>query len=118
MSRKEGMRETVIFDGRTGSVLAITGEVDVEHVEALILDVADGMRVDSVDVSGEEPVPVLSATPASWQAQLEAAIKRGDEKRSEQAEQMRQEMRQEMKAFTVEVLKAVNEAEKGEGEDE
>ena len=80
MSRKETMRETVIFDGRTGSVIAIAGEVDVEHVEALILDVADGMRVDSVDVSGEEPVPVLSATPASWQAQLEAAIKRSDER--------------------------------------
>ena len=72
MSGKENMRETVIFDGRTGSVIAIAGEVDVEHVEALILDVADGMRVDSVDVSGEEPVPILSATPASWQAQLEA----------------------------------------------
>ena len=78
MSRKESMRETVIFDGRTGSVIAIAGEVDVEHVEALILEVADGMRVDSVDVSGEEPVPVLSATPASWQAQLEAAIRRRD----------------------------------------
>jgi len=82
MSRKETMRETVIFDGRTGSVIAIAGEVDVEHVEALILDVADGMRVDSVDVSGEEPVPILSATPASWQAQLEAAIKRSDERRA------------------------------------
>lgn len=80
MSRKETMRETVIFDGRTGSVIAIAGEVDVEHVEALILEVADGMRVDSVDVSGEEPVPVLSATPASWQARLEAAIKRSDER--------------------------------------
>lgn len=114
MSRKGSMRETVIFDGRTGSVIAIAGEVDVEHVEALILDVADGMRVDSVDVSGESPVPILSATPASWQAQLEAAIKRSDEKRSEQAEQTRQEM----KAFMVEILKAVNEAEKGEGEDE
>ena len=114
MSGKENMRETVIFDGRTGSVIAIAGEVDVEHVEALVLDVADGMRVDSVDVSGEEPVPVLSATPASWQAQLEAAIKRSDEKRSEQAEQTRQEM----KSFMVEILKAVNEAEKGEDEDE
>ena len=82
MSRKETMRETVIFDGRTGSVIAIAGEVDVEHVEALVLDVEDGMRVDSVDVSGEEPVPILSATPASWQAQLEAAIKRIDERRA------------------------------------
>ena len=40
------MKETVIFDGRTGSVLAITGECDTEYVEALVLDVPDGMRVD------------------------------------------------------------------------
>lgn len=103
MSRKENMRETVIFDGRTGSVIAIAGEVDVEHVEALILDVADGMRVDSVDVSGEEPVPILSATPASWQAQLEAAIKRSDERRA---------------SLEARVLEMFNDMMKGEGTDE
>lgn len=64
------MKETVIFDGRTGSVLAITGECDTEYVEALVLDVPDGMRVDSVDVSGEEPQPIMSETPASLQMQL------------------------------------------------
>ena len=103
MSGKENMRETVIFDGRTGSVIAIAGEVDVEHVEALILDVADGMRVDSVDVSGEEPVPILSATPASWQAQLEAAIKRSDERRA---------------SLEPRVLEMFNDMMKGEGTDE
>ena len=70
MSGKESMRETVIFDGRTGSVIAIAGEVDVEHVEALILDVADGMRVDSVDVSGEEPVPICPLRPRAGKRSL------------------------------------------------
>lgn len=112
MSRKETMRETVIFDGRTGSVLAITGEVDVEHVEALILDVADGMRVDSVDVSGEEPVPVLSATPASWQAQLEAAIKRSDERRAEVAAESNKALEKRFE----ELLEAVNDLMKGDEE--
>ena len=39
MSERESMKETVIFDGRTGSVLAIMGECDTEHVEALVIDV-------------------------------------------------------------------------------
>lgn len=113
MSRKETMRETVIFDGRTGSVIAIAGEVDVEHVEALILDVADGMRVDSVDVSGEEPVPILSATPASWQAQLDAAIERSDERRAEVVAKSHAELE---KRFA-ELLEAVNDLMKGDEEE-
>lgn len=112
MSRKENMRETVIFDGRTGSVIAIAGEVDVEHVEALVLDVEDGMRVDSVDVSGEEPVPILSATPASWQAQLEAAIKRSDERRAEVAAKSNEALEKRFE----ELLEAVNDLMKGDEE--
>lgn len=112
MSRKETMRETVIFDGQTGSVIAIAGEVDVEHVEALVLDVEDGMRVDSVDVSGEEPVPVLSATPASWQAQLEAAIKRSDERRAEVAAKSNEALEKRFE----ELLEAVNDLMKGDEE--
>lgn len=106
------MRETVIFDGQTGSVIAIAGEVDVEHVEALVLDVEDGMRVDSVDVSGEEPVPVLSATPASWQAQLEAAIKRSDERRAEVAAKSNEALEKRFE----ELLEAVNDLMKGDEE--
>ena len=112
MSRKENMKETVIFDGRTGSVIAIAGEVDVEHVEALVLDVEDGMRVDSVDVSGEEPVPILSATPASWQAQLEAAIKRSDERRAEVAAKSNEALEKRFE----ELLEAVNDLMKGDEE--
>ena len=93
MSRKETMRETRNCDGRTGCII----------VEALVLDVEDGMRVDSVDVRGEEPVPVLSATPASWQAQLEAAIKRSDERRA---------------SLETRVLEMFNDMMKGEGTDE
>ena len=95
------MKETVIFDGRTGEVIAVTGECDVEHVEALILDVPDGMRVDAVDVSGENPVPVMSETHAPLQVQLQNAIKRSDE------------MREELKA---DMMRAINEAMKGEEE--
>ena len=95
------MKETVIFDGRTGEVIAVTGECDVEHVEALILDVPDGMRVDAVDVSGENPVPVMSETPATLQVQLQNAIKRSDE------------MREELKA---DMMRAINEAMKVEEE--
>ena len=42
----------------------------------------DGDRVDRVDISGDAPKVVTSETPVSWQAQLEAAVKRSDEKRA------------------------------------
>ena len=73
------MKQTVIFDGHTGDVIAVTGECDVEHVEALILEVPDGMKVDAVNVSGENPEPVMSETPATLQVQLQNAIKRRNE---------------------------------------
>lgn len=102
MSERESMKETVIFDGRTGSVLAIMGECDTEHVEALVIDVPDGMRVDSVDVSGEEPQPIMSETPASLQMQLNDAIARSDKLRSE---------------LKVEMMQMINEVLKGEEEE-
>lgn len=89
------MKQTVIFDGHTGDVIAVTGECDVEHVEALILEVPDGMKVDAVNVSGENPEPVMSETPATLQVQLQNAIKRSDE------------MRAELKA---DIMRAINEA--------
>lgn len=89
------MKQTVIFDGHTGDVIAVTGECDVEHVEALILEVPDGMKVDAVNVSGENPEPVMSKTPATLQVQLQNAIKRSDE------------MRAELKA---DIMRAINEA--------
>nr|DAF33763.1 MAG TPA: hypothetical protein [Caudoviricetes sp.] len=89
------MKQTVIFDGHTGDVIAVTGECDVEHVEALILEVPDGMRVEAVNVSGENPEPVMSETPATLQVQLQNAIKRSDE------------MRAELKA---DIMRAINEA--------
>lgn len=108
------MKVTVVYDSATGDMLATLGDHDPKKVKAASFDVPDGDRVDRVDISGDAPKVVTSETPVSWQAQLEAAVKQSDEKRSEQAEQMRQEM----KAFMVEILKAVNEAEKGEDEDE
>ena len=89
------MKQTGIFDGHTGDVIAVTGECDVEHVEALILEVPDGMKVDAVTVSGENPEPVMSETPATLQVQLQNAIKRSDE------------MRAELKA---DIMRAINEA--------
>ena len=35
-----------------------------------------------MDISGDAPKVVTSETPVSWQAQLEAAVKRSDEKRA------------------------------------
>nr|DAJ22302.1 MAG TPA: hypothetical protein [Siphoviridae sp. ctYuc6] len=89
------MKQTVIFDGHTGDVIAVTGECDVEHVEALILEVPDGMKVDAVNVSGENPEPVMSETPATLQVQLQNAIKRSDEMRAE---------------LKVDIMRAINEA--------
>ena len=89
------MKQTVIFDGHTGDVIAVTGECDVEHVEALILEVPDGMKVDAVNVSGENPEPVMSETPATLQVQLQNAIKRSDEMRAE---------------FKADIMRAINEA--------
>lgn len=108
------MKVTVVYDSTTGDMLATLGDHDPTKVKAESFEVLDGDRVDRVDISGDAPKVVTSPTPASWKAQLDGAVKRSDEKRSEQAEQMRQEM----KAFMVEILKAVNEAEKGEDEDE
>lgn len=57
MSGKENMRETVIFDGRTGSVIAIAGEVDVEHVEAQLdaaIERSDERRAEVVAKSHAE----------------------------------------------------------------
>ncbi|WP_314156398.1 hypothetical protein [Stomatobaculum longum] len=64
------MKETVIYDSRTGDVLAVTSERDTEHIEAKVFEVQDGERVDRVDVSGEEHKAVTSATPASLEVQV------------------------------------------------
>ena len=76
------MKTTVIYDGENGNVLATIGEYDATRVRAETFEVLDGERVDRVDLSGETPQVVTSSTPASWQAQLEAAVKRSDEKRA------------------------------------
>lgn len=77
------MKTTVIYDGEKGNVLATIGEYDVTRVRAETFEVLDGERVDRVDLSGETPKVVTSSTPASWQAELEVAIKRSDEKRAD-----------------------------------
>lgn len=64
------MKETVIYDSRTGDVLAVTSERDTEHIKAKVFEVQDGERVDRVDVSGEEHKAVTSVTPASLEVQV------------------------------------------------
>lgn len=95
------MKTTVIYDGEKGNVLATIGEYDVTRVRAETFEVLDGERVDRVDLSGETPKVVTSSTPASWQAELEAAIKRSDEKRAD---------------LEVKVLKMLSEMQEGDEE--
>lgn len=68
------MKETVIFNQETGDVLAVIGEYDTTKVRVETFEVATGYRVDRIDVSGEKPVAITNATPASLQAELEAQI--------------------------------------------
>lgn len=95
------MKTTVIYDGENGNVLATIGEYDATRVRASMFEVLDGERVDRVDLSGETPQVVTSSTPASWQAELEAAIKRSDEKRAD---------------LEVKVLKMLSEMQEGDEE--
>lgn len=76
------MKVTVVYDSTTGDMLATLGDHDPTKVEAASFEVPDGDRVDRVDISGDAPKVVTSETPVSWQAQLEAAVKRSDEKRA------------------------------------
>ena len=82
-------------------MLATIGEYDATRVRAETFEVLDGERVDRVDLSGETPQIVTSSTPASWQAELEAAIKRSDEKRAD---------------LEVKVLKMLSEMQEGDEE--
>lgn len=95
------MKTTVIYDNGTGNVLAVIGEYDATRVRAATFEVLDGERVDRVDLSGETPQVVTSSTPASWQAELTAAIKRSDEKRAN---------------LEVKVLKILSEMQEGDEE--
>ena len=95
------MKVTVIYDSGTGDMLATIGEYDATRVRAETFEVLDGERVDRVDLSGETPQIVTSSTPASWQAELEAAIKRSDEKRAD---------------LEVKVLKMLSEMQEGDEE--
>lgn len=95
------MRITVIYDGEKGTVLATIGEYDATRARAETFEVLDGERVDRVDLSGETPQVVTSSTPASWQAELTAAIKRSDEKRAN---------------LEVKVLKILSEMQEGDEE--
>lgn len=95
------MKTTVIYDGENGNVLATIGEYDATRVRAETFEVLDGERVDRVDLSGETPQIVTSSTPASWQAELEAAIKWSDEKRAD---------------LEVKVLKMLSEMQEGDEE--
>lgn len=95
------MKTTVIYDGENGNVLATIGEYDATRVRAETFEVLDGERVDRVDLSGETPQVVTSSTPTSWQAELEAAIKRSDEKRAD---------------LEVKVLKMLSEMQEGDEE--
>lgn len=95
------MKTTVIYDGENGNVLASIGEYDTTRVRVRTFEVLDGERVDRVDLSGETPQVVTSSTPASWQAELEAAIKRSDEKRAD---------------LEVKVLKMLSEMQEGDEE--
>lgn len=76
------MKVTVVYDSATGDMLATLGDHDPTKVKAASFEVPDGDRVDRVDISGDAPKVVTSETPVSWQAQLEAAVKRSDEKRA------------------------------------
>ena len=76
------MKVTVVYDSATGDMLATLGDHDPARVKAESFEVPDGDRVDRVDISGDAPKVVTSETPVSWQAQLEAAVKRSDEKRA------------------------------------
>lgn len=76
------MKVTVVYDSTTGDMLATLGDHDPTQVKAESFEVPDGDRVDRVDISGDAPKVVTSETPVSWQAQLEAAVKRSDEKRA------------------------------------
>lgn len=76
------MKVTVVYDSTTGDMLATLGDHDPTKVKAASFEVPDGDRVDRVDISGDAPKVVTSETPVSWQAQLEAAVKRSDEKRA------------------------------------
>lgn len=76
------MKVTVVYDSTTGDMLATLGDHDPTKVKAASFEVPDGDRVDHVDISGDAPKVVTSETPVSWQAQLEAAVKRSDEKRA------------------------------------
>lgn len=95
------MKTTVVYDSENGNVLATIGEYDVTRVRAETFEVLDGERVDRVDLSGETPQVVTSNTPASWQAELTAAIKRSDEKRAN---------------LEVKVLKILSEMQEGDEE--
>lgn len=95
------MKTTVIYDGENGNVLATIGEYDATRVRAETFEVLDGERVDRGNLSGETPQIVTSSTPASWQAELEAAIKRSDEKRAD---------------LEVKVLKMLSEMQEGDEE--
>ena len=64
------MNVTVVYDSTTGDMLATLGDHDPTKVKAESFEVPDG------------PKAVTSETPVSWQAQLEAAVKRSDEKRA------------------------------------
>lgn len=64
------MKETVIFNRETGDVLAVIGEYNTTKVRAETFEVATGYRVDRIDVSGEKPVAITNATPASLEAQV------------------------------------------------
>ena len=76
------MKVTVIYDSTTGDMLATLGDHDPTRGKAESFEVPGGDRVDRVDISGDAPKVVTSETPVSWQAQLEAAVKRSDEKRA------------------------------------
>ena len=76
------MKVTVVYDSTIGDMLATLGDHDPTKVKAASFEVPDGDRVDRVDISGDAPKVVTSETPVSWQAQLEAAVKRSDEKRA------------------------------------
>ena len=97
------MKVTVVYDSTTGDMLATLGDHDPTKVKAASFEVPDGDRVDRVDISGDAPKVVTSETPVSWQAQLEAAVKRSDEKRA---------------SLETRVLTMLNDMMRGDGADE
>ena len=106
------MKVTVVYDSTTGDMLATIGDHDQTRVKAASFEVPDGDRVDRVDISGDAPKVVTSETPASWKAQLDAAIKRSDERRAEVATRSAEER----EALKAEILEAVNDMMKGDEE--